>query len=72
MEAFGWPEDKADEVLLPVLREMNKRATVGEQTSLNSFFNATSGPYRNTTNKHSSKRVQNIVENWRKQKKIKR
>lgn len=26
MEAFGWPEEKADQVLLPVLREMNKKA----------------------------------------------
>lgn len=25
MEAFGWPEEKADQVLLPVLQEMNKR-----------------------------------------------
>ncbi|KAI7898658.1 uncharacterized protein BX663DRAFT_442633 [Cokeromyces recurvatus] len=25
MEAFGWPEEKADQVLLPVLREMNKK-----------------------------------------------
>lgn len=24
-EAFGWSEEKADEVLLPVLREMNSR-----------------------------------------------
>lgn len=25
MEAFGWSEEKADQVLLPVLREMNSR-----------------------------------------------
>lgn len=24
-EAFGWSEEKADEVLLPVLREMNNK-----------------------------------------------
>ncbi|CAO3678933.1 unnamed protein product [Rhizopus stolonifer] len=70
MESFEWSENKADEVLLPVLREMNKRAAIGEQTSLKSFFNTTQGPYQ-STNKHSSKRVQNIVENWRQKKKVK-
>ncbi|KAI9273075.1 hypothetical protein BDA99DRAFT_499957 [Phascolomyces articulosus] len=25
IETFGWPENKADEVLIPVIREMNKR-----------------------------------------------
>ncbi|CEJ00145.1 hypothetical protein RMCBS344292_14211 [Rhizopus microsporus] len=72
MEAFGWPEEKADQVLLPVLQEMNKRTAVGEQSTINSFFSPTTGPVKDITgSKHSSKRVQNIVEKWRKQKRAK-
>ncbi|CEP16477.1 hypothetical protein [Parasitella parasitica] len=94
MEAFGWPEAKADQVLLPVLREMNSRKVclllmsmimlvpyidifflskaTGEQSTIGSFFDVT-GTMSSVTNtqgnKHSSKRVQNIVDRWRTQKK---
>ncbi|KAI8076524.1 uncharacterized protein B0P05DRAFT_512031 [Gilbertella persicaria] len=76
MEAFGWPEKKADEVLLPVLREMNSRKVciaTGEQSTIGSFFNTTSTLSSGSNEKkHSSKRVQSIVDNWRKQKKSKK
>ncbi|KAI8356648.1 hypothetical protein BD560DRAFT_426449 [Blakeslea trispora] len=76
MEAFGWPEDKADQVLLPVLREMNKKKATGEQSTIGSFFqvagNVSSTTTPSTQKKHSSKRVQNIVDTWRKQKKAKK
>ncbi|CAO0794715.1 unnamed protein product [Mucor circinelloides] len=71
-EAFGWSEEKADQVLLPVLREMNSRKSSGEQTTIGSFFGVTgtvSSGAAPQGNKHSSKRVRSIVENWRKQKK---
>ncbi|KAG2195365.1 hypothetical protein INT47_004473 [Mucor saturninus] len=71
-EAFGWSEEKADEVLLPVLREMNSRKASGEQQVISTYFNASGHSASSTnTHKHSSKRVQNIVEKWRKQKKPK-
>ncbi|KAK4510608.1 uncharacterized protein ATC70_005039 [Mucor velutinosus] len=72
-EAFGWSEDKADQVLLPVLREMNSRKSTGEQTTIGSFFGVTgtvsSGGAAGQGNRHSSKRVQSIVDNWRKKQK---
>ncbi|CAO3645640.1 unnamed protein product [Mucor fragilis] len=74
-EAFGWSEEKADQVLLPVLREMNSRKATGEQTTIGSFFGVTgtvssgSGGTTGQGNKHSSKRVRNIVDNWRKKQK---
>ncbi|KAI9486539.1 MAG: hypothetical protein EXX96DRAFT_549453 [Benjaminiella poitrasii] len=77
MEAFGWSESKADEVLLPVLREMNKKKATGEQVTIGSYFNVDNSVSSHTGasstgRKHSSKRVQNIVENWRKQKKTRK
>ncbi|KAI8643476.1 hypothetical protein BD408DRAFT_442679 [Parasitella parasitica] len=74
MEAFGWSETKADQVLLPVLREMNGRKSTGDQSTIESFFRVTSSVSSGSNTqgtKHSSKRVQNIVDNWRKQKKRK-
>lgn len=72
-EAFGWSEEKADQVLLPVLREMNSRKSTGEQATIGSFFGVTgivsSGSAITQGNKHSSKRVRNIVDNWRKKQK---
>ncbi|KAI8983822.1 hypothetical protein BDB01DRAFT_117211 [Pilobolus umbonatus] len=69
MEAFGWEEEKADQVLLPVLREMNTRAVEGEQQTLNSFIQSSISSNHHDVHKHSSKRVQNIVDMWRKNKK---
>jgi DNA excision repair protein ERCC-5 len=49
--------------------------TTGEQSTIGSFFGVTGTVSSGSTaqiNKHSSKRVQNIVENWRKQKKARR
>jgi hypothetical protein len=44
MEAFGWSEEKADQVLLPVLREMNNkkvthiRILIHKNDCIHSFF----------------------------------
>ncbi|ORY95368.1 hypothetical protein BCR43DRAFT_492882 [Syncephalastrum racemosum] len=69
MESFSWPEKKADEVLVPVIREMNKRKSLGQQTNIHSYFDSSAGmanayqPHQRKA--HSSKRVQNIVDQWR-------
>ncbi|AET39893.1 ssDNA endodeoxyribonuclease RAD2 Ecym_5112 [Eremothecium cymbalariae DBVPG len=35
---LGWPSEKSDEVLGPLIRELNKRKTTGAQTTLGEFF----------------------------------
>ncbi|KAI8877741.1 PIN domain-like protein [Backusella circina FSU 941] len=76
MEAFGWSESKADEVLLPVIKEMNRKAAEGVQSTINSFFNLTNTVSSTTSSgaqhKHASKRVQSIVDKWKTQKKHKK
>ncbi|KAF7731759.1 DNA repair protein rad2 [Apophysomyces ossiformis] len=69
MESFTWSEKQADEVLIPVIRELNKRTTVGTQANISSYFDASAGastyaPHKRR--KHASKRVQSIVNRWRK------
>ncbi|KAI8991248.1 hypothetical protein BDF20DRAFT_909056 [Mycotypha africana] len=58
MESFSWSEEKTDQVLLPVLREMNSRKTTGEQSVITAHF-GTAGRIISTSNtaKHSSKRL---------------
>lgn len=93
MESFTWPEKKADEVLIPIIREMNKRKvssffygycaqcsgtnvvylpkTLGQQSNIASFFDSSGGTSSTFTphkrKPHSSKRVQKIVNQWRRQ-----
>ncbi|AGO13280.1 AaceriAFR133Cp [[Ashbya] aceris (nom. inval.)] len=35
---LGWPTEKADEVLIPLIRELNKRRSKGTQSTLVEFF----------------------------------
>ncbi|KAI9496131.1 hypothetical protein BDB00DRAFT_869765 [Zychaea mexicana] len=73
MESFTWSEKKADEVLIPVIREMNKRKSEGQQTNIGTFLDTSTGT--TTTNyaphkrkPHKSKRVQSAINRWRKEK----
>ncbi|KAI9032666.1 hypothetical protein CLU79DRAFT_727369 [Phycomyces nitens] len=75
MEAFGWSEDKTDEVLLPVIRQMNQRETLGVQSTMSRFLipleqEPNQAPHQNHV--HKSKRIQNVVDRWRKEKVLKR
>ncbi|KAL0089838.1 hypothetical protein F4703DRAFT_1926578 [Phycomyces blakesleeanus] len=75
MEAFGWPDSKTDEVLLPVIRQMNQRATLGTQSTINRFISPLEKDEYQTPHKtrlHKSKRIQNVVDRWRKAKVKKR
>ncbi|KAI8139414.1 hypothetical protein BJV82DRAFT_627178 [Fennellomyces sp. T-0311] len=67
MESFTWSEKKADEVLLPVIREMNKRKTEGQQTNIGTFFNmpADNNTVPHKRKAHKSKRVQSAINRWR-------
>lgn len=38
METIGWSQERVDEVLVPVIRDMNKRATEGTQANITRYF----------------------------------
>ncbi|KAH8179387.1 XPG i-region domain-containing protein [Sarocladium implicatum] len=38
MATIGWSKDRTDEVLVPVIRDMNKRAAEGTQSNITRFF----------------------------------
>ncbi|KAI8070777.1 hypothetical protein BC940DRAFT_270793 [Gongronella butleri] len=69
-KTFDWPEEKVDEVLLPVIREMNKRQMEGIQPTLSNYFDPSAGlssTYkRDQKVKHKSKRIQKAVDAFRK------
>ncbi|CAL3970355.1 unnamed protein product [Diplocarpon coronariae] len=54
MATIGWTQERTDEVLVPVIRDMNRRAQEGTQSNITRFFegavgagaNASSGPGR--------------------------
>ncbi|ORZ22331.1 hypothetical protein BCR42DRAFT_487904 [Absidia repens] len=73
MKSFSWSEEKTDEILIPVIREMNQRQATGIQTSISSFFDPTAGlqdSYRSAgmKRKHKSKRIQQVVKQLGKKK----
>ena len=38
MATIGWTQERTDEVLVPVIKDMNQRAAVGTQTNITKFF----------------------------------
>ncbi|KAI6088126.1 PIN domain-like protein [Hypoxylon rubiginosum] len=43
MATIGWSEDRTDEVLVPVVRDMNRRDAEGTQSNITRFFEGTVG-----------------------------
>lgn len=35
---LGWPHEKSDEILIPLIRDVNKRKKKGKQKRINEFF----------------------------------
>lgn len=60
-EKLGWSEEKVDQVLIPVLKEMNRRQTEGTQMTIDKFFPVMQG--REMT--HRSNRIQKVVNSWK-------
>ena len=60
----GWRVDKVDQVLIPVIKEMRKRAQEGTQTRIEHFFSPSGKGSRHSVGM-ASKRVQNVVSDWR-------
>ncbi|GAA5811283.1 hypothetical protein MFLAVUS_004716 [Mucor flavus] len=69
--AFSWSEEKVDQVLLPVLREMNsKKSNTANQPSIETYYKANK-TVSSAQRQHSSKRVRSVVDEWKSQKKRK-
>ncbi|KAL1903482.1 DNA repair protein rad2 [Sporothrix stenoceras] len=43
MSTIGWSQERTDEVLVPVIRDMNRRETEGTQSNITRFFSGTVG-----------------------------
>ncbi|KAI1448664.1 PIN domain-like protein [Annulohypoxylon stygium] len=43
MSTIGWSEDRTDEVLMPVVRDMNRREAEGTQSNITRFFEGSVG-----------------------------
>ncbi|KAI1005349.1 DNA repair protein [Podosphaera aphanis] len=66
MATIGWCREKTDEVLVPVIRDMNRRAAEGTQSNITHFFAGglgagVRGPVGGTTAAGGSKRMRAAV-----------
>ena len=43
MSTIGWSKERTDEVLVPVIRDINRREHEGTQSNLTAFFSGTTG-----------------------------
>ncbi|QLL30256.1 hypothetical protein HG536_0A00730 [Torulaspora globosa] len=64
---IGWPQEKADEILVPLIRDINKRKKQARQMKLNEFFPST---YMEDKKLHLGKRITSATAKL-KQRKIK-
>jgi DNA excision repair protein ERCC-5 len=48
MATIGWTQERTDEVLVPVIRDMNRRETEGTQSNITKFFTGAVGVGANT------------------------
>jgi DNA excision repair protein ERCC-5 len=75
MATIGWTQERTDEVLVPVIKDMNRRENEGTQANITSFFTGSTGagafaPRKRDANK--SKRMENAMMRLREQAKRKR
>jgi DNA excision repair protein ERCC-5 len=65
MATIGWSQERTDEVLVPVIRDMNRRAAEGTQSNITRFFDGAVGAGANTTGRNErapgSKRMKDAV-----------
>ena len=63
MATIGWSQERTDEVLVPVIRDMNRRETEGTQSNITRFFEGAVGAGANTSGKRDpgSKRMREAV-----------
>lgn len=51
MATIGWTQERADEILVPVIRDMNRREQEGTQANITRYFDGTVGVGANTNAK---------------------
>jgi len=64
MATIGWSQERTDEVLVPVIRDMNRREQEGTQANITRYFDGTVGVGANTDKKGrqtESKRMRQAV-----------
>jgi DNA excision repair protein ERCC-5 len=63
MATIGWTQERTDEVLVPVIRDMNRRETEGTQSNITRFFQGAVGAGASTSGKRdvASKRMREAV-----------
>jgi DNA excision repair protein ERCC-5 len=63
MATIGWSQERTDEVLVPVIRDMNRRETEGTQSNITRFFEGAVGAGANTSGRRDpgSKRMREAV-----------
>lgn len=64
MATIGWSQERTDEVLVPVIRDMNRKQAEGTQSNITQFFDGSTGagafaPRRRAENK--SKRLESAM-----------
>ncbi|KAH0537929.1 hypothetical protein FGG08_005411 [Glutinoglossum americanum] len=77
MSTIGWSQERTDEVLVPVIKDMNRRENEGTQANITSFFSSNTGlgagafaPRKREANK--GKRMEKAMMSLREQAKRKR
>ncbi|KAG7451252.1 PIN domain-like protein [Guyanagaster necrorhizus] len=74
-EELGWPQNKVDDLIIPILKKMGKRgqaSAINRQGNLNGFFDVAAGsgtfaPRRRQA--YASKRLQQVVSDFRRKRK---
>jgi DNA excision repair protein ERCC-5 len=63
MATIGWTQERTDEVLVPVIRDINRRETKGTQSNITRFFEGAVGAGANTSGKRDpgSRRMREAV-----------
>ena len=63
MATIGWNQERTDEVLVPVIRDMNRRETEGTQANITRYFDGAVGAGVNTNKERNvgSKRMKDAV-----------
>ena len=63
MATIGWTQERTDEVLVPVIRDMNRRETEGTQSNITRYFDGAVGAGVNTSGKRDpgSRRMREAV-----------
>lgn len=63
MDTIGWSSERTDEILVPVIRDMNRRGTEGTQSNITAFFGGAvgAGAFAPRRRQEGSKRLESAL-----------